>query len=88
MSLVIELVRYTLWIFLSVVQLAMLVRAVMSWFMLEPNRLTDFLYAVTEPFMMPLRRLFEKMNWFQELPIDVSSMATFMILSVVLLLLS
>lgn len=73
---------------LSVLQLAMLVRAIMSWFPSEPNRFENFLYAITEPLIVPFRKLFEKLNWFQGMPIDMSFFATYLTLTVLLLVLA
>ena len=64
------------------IQTAMLIRAVLSWFMLDSNRFVDFLHAVTEPFVYPIRRLLQKMNWLQGTPIDFSFMLTYLIISV------
>lgn len=72
---------------LSAVQLAMLVRAILSWFPMDSNRFTDFLYGITEPFIYPVRMLFERMNWFQNLPIDISFMVTYLLLSLIILFL-
>lgn len=74
-------------IFLMAIQLAMLLRAVLSWFPLE-NRFIDFLHNVTEPFIYPIRRLFERFGWFQGLPIDISFMVSYILLSIVMMLLS
>lgn len=74
-------------IFLTVIQLAMLVRAILSWFPMDGNRFTDFLFAITEPFIYPVRMLFDKLNWFTGLPIDISFLATYLIISVLLLIL-
>ncbi len=87
MSLVLQIIANVAVLLLSVVQLAMLVRAVMSWFPMDPNKFTDFLYAVTEPFIYPIRMLFQKMNWFQDIPLDMSFMATYILLSILLLVL-
>ena len=67
--------------FLSFLQLAMLIRAVLSWFIMDGGKFVDFLYAVTEPFIYPIRRLLEKMNWLQGTPIDFSFMIAFFIIS-------
>ena len=74
-------------VFLTVIQLAMLVRAILSWFPMNGNRFTDFLFAITEPFIYPVRMLFDKLNWFTGLPIDVSFLATYLIISVLLMIL-
>lgn len=74
-------------LFLTAVQFAMLLRAILSWFPIDSNKFTDFLSVVTEPFIQPVRMLFEKMGWFQNLPIDISFLASYMILSVILMFL-
>ena len=68
---------------LSAVQLAMLIRAILSWFPMDSNKFLDFLYAITEPFIVPIRMLFQKMNWFQNLPIDISFMVAYLLLSLI-----
>ena len=72
---------------LSGIQLAMLVRAVLSWFPIEPNKLINFIYAITEPFVAPIRALFDKMGWFKGLPIDISFMVSYLLITILLLLL-
>lgn len=74
-------------LFLMAVQLAMLIRAILSWFPMDSNRFTDFLFSVTEPFIYPIRSLFAKLNWFQNLPINISFMVTYLLLSVLIMLL-
>jgi uncharacterized protein YggT (Ycf19 family) len=73
---------------LSVLQIAMLIRAIMSWFPGDSNKLEIFLYSITEPLILPVRKLFERFNWFQGLPIDVSFFVTYLLLSIVLVLLA
>ena len=73
---------------LSAVQLAMLIRAILSWFPMDSNKFLDFLYAITEPFIVPIRMLFQKMNWFQNLPIDISFMVAYLLLSLISFLLT
>ncbi len=70
------------------VQIAMMLRAILSWFPMDSNKFVDFLYAITEPFIVPIRLLFEKLGWFQNLPIDVSFMVSYLLLSVLSLVLS
>ena len=88
MPYVIYVIKTVVVLFLSVVQLAMLARAVLSWFPMQQNRIVDLLYSVTEPFISPVRLLFYKMNWFQNLPIDLSFLASYMLISAVLMMLS
>ena len=58
---------------LSAILFAMLARAVMSLlFMGEENKLSLFLYSITEPFILPFRALFAKLGWFQGMPLDAA----------------
>lgn len=88
MPYVIYVIKNVVVLFLSVVQLAMLARAVLSWFPMQENRIIDLLYSVTEPFISPVRLLFYKMNWFQNLPIDMSFLVSYMLISAVLMMLT
>ena len=72
--------RYLLW----VLDLAMLLRAIFSWIDPEQsNRFSVFLYMVTEPIIMPIRKLCYKMNRFQGTPLDVPFLITIVIIMVV-----
>ena len=68
--------------FINVLMLAMTVRAIIGWFYDGDGIIVRFLYVVTEPALMPIRMLFEKMNWFQDSPIDVSYGCTYIVLIV------
>lgn len=82
------LIRFVV-IFLNVLSLAMLVRAVLSWFMQDgENAIVNFLYVMTEPIVMPLRLLCNALNWFQGVPIDMPYLITMIILSISSTLLS
>ena len=78
----IYLVTVTLSFLLSTLQFLMLARAIMSWFPIsEDNIILNFLYAITEPVIMPVRMLLEKFGWFEGLPIDMSFFFTIILLS-------
>ena len=79
------LVQFVL-LFIDVLSFAMLIRALLSWFTDESSKLCRFLYVLTEPAIMPIRKLLVKMNWFQDSPIDFSFLFTFFALTVVELL--
>lgn len=87
MAFVLQIIANVVVLLLSVIQLAMLARAILSWFPLDSNRFTDFLYGITEPFIYPIRKLFERLNWFQNLPIDMSFMTAYLILFILLMIL-
>ena len=72
---------------LLVIQTAMLIRAILSWFPMEPNKFINFIYGITEPLVAPIRALFDKMGWFRGLPIDLSFMATYLLISLLLIIL-
>ena len=86
MTVALMVIKSAVSIFLMAIQLAVLLRAVLSWFPLE-NRFIDFLHCVTEPFIYPVRRLFERFGWFQGMPIDISFMVSYLLLSLVTMLL-
>ena len=82
-----QIVSNVVVLLLTVIQFAMLARAILSWFPMEPNRFTDFLYGITEPFIYPVRALFERMGWFRNLPIDISFMVAYLLISLVVMFL-
>lgn len=86
MEIVIYILQQTVTVFLSVLQLAMLIRAILSWFPME-NFLVDLIYTVTEPILYPFRLLFERLNLFQDFPIDMSFLAAYLSITLVLMLL-
>ena len=87
MEFVLQIVVNVVVLLLSAIQLAMLVRAILSWFPIDSNRFTDFLYGITEPLIYPIRRLFERLNWFQNMPIDMSFMVAYLLIWLLLMLL-
>lgn len=84
MSLFIALLRGTVQALLSVVQICFLVRALLSWFPIrEDNPFLTFTAMVTEPFIMPIRALFDRFGWFRDFPIDVSFFVSFLLVNTV-----
>ena len=60
----------------------MFVRAILSWFVRDNNPISSFLYSITEPVIWPVRKLLEKSNLTSGLPIDISFLVTYLILTV------
>ena len=87
MAVFVYILKQTVMGFLMFLQIAMMVRAILSWFPIE-NRIVDIVYAVTEPFIYPFRRLFEKLNWFQGFPLDMAFMASYIAINILSILLS
>lgn len=69
---------------ISVIELAMFVRAILSWFdLMREWGISAFLVMVTEPIILPIRRLCERMRWFEGFPLDIPFLLTFILLSVI-----
>ena len=81
------LVQFVLF-FIEVLKFAMLIRALMTWFVDGESKLTSFLFVLTEPVILPIRKLFHKMNWFQDSPIDIAFSFALIALMLVELLLT
>jgi YggT family protein len=80
---VIYFVKQTVLALLGLLDFAMLLRAILSWFdQLGESKLSMFLYAITEPLILPIRRLCNKMNWFQGTPLDMPFMLTLIVILV------
>ena len=76
--------RQFVYYLLGAVELAMFVRAILSWF--DPMHewgISSFLYMVTEPIILPVRRLCERMRWFEGFPLDIPFLITFLLISLV-----
>lgn len=70
--------------FLSVLQLAMLIRAILSWLPgLADSAFGDLIYTVTEPVVVPIRALADRFGWFRNSPIDFSFMIAYLLLFLV-----
>lgn len=68
-------------ILLDAVSLAMIIRMLIPLFTdVEDSRFYMFLSAVTEPFIIPVRVIFEKLNFLQDSPIDWAFTAAYLII--------
>ena len=75
---IIRLAMIMIW----VLQGAMFIRAIMSWIPgADENRFGDFLYAITEPFIVPVRAILDRIPLFQGFPLDMSFLFTYLLLS-------
>ena len=84
MHLFVTLFRSTASLFVEVLQWMMLGRAVFSWFPnLSDTALGDFLYTVTEWFIVPVRALFDKFGWDSNMMLDIPFFVTYMLLFVI-----
>ena len=70
-------------VLLLVIETAMMLRAILSFFPLdEENRFVLFLALVTEPVIAPVRALLSRFKFIAESPIDISFFVTFLLLSI------
>lgn len=80
---VLYVVSTTVRIIIIVLELLMMARAIVSWLPIdEDNPIVNFLYAVTEPVIIPVRSVIDYFGWFQGMPIDMSFFITFILLSI------
>lgn len=81
MNLFLTLVVGTASALVTVIELCFLVRAVLSWLPIgDDNPILKFVFMVTEPIIMPIRALFERLGWFQNMPIDISFLVAYLLL--------
>lgn len=74
--------------FLSILQLLMLVRAVISWFPADGDSpIVNFVYAMTEPVIIPVRIVLERSETVRSMPIDLSFFIALVLLSLVQMML-
>lgn len=66
-------------VIVQVMTFAILARAILSWFPMKPgNPLVSILVTVTEPILMPLRRIIPRIGM-----IDISPMVAIIVLQVI-----
>ena len=73
---------------LSLLQFAMLVRAIMSWIpSLRGSTLDGILYQVTEPIIMPVRTLLWNIPALRSFPLDMSFLVTYILIDILMMML-
>ena len=85
---IIYILTKTVSVLISAMQLLMLMRAVISWLPVdEDSNLVTFLYTMTEPLIMPVRALLSRFEALEDMPIDISFLIAFMLLSLIQIIL-
>lgn len=80
---VLYVVAATVRFLIIAIQFLMMARAIISWLPFEEDHpLVTFLYTVTEPVIAPVRAVIERFGWFEGMPIDMSFLITFILLSI------
>lgn len=83
MDLFYEILRHTLSAILVIAEVALFLRAILSWFdPTEESQISSLLYLVTEPLILPVRKLFDHFEWFQGTPFDVPFLAVVLLVAV------
>ncbi len=80
----INIIRGFLGAFLRVYELLFIVRALLSWFPgANTGGIGEFLYAVTEPILAPIREILWKIPFLQGIPIDFSVLVAYILIDVI-----
>jgi len=83
LELFIELIRGVADGIVTLLQIAMLVRAVVSWFPGGEDSVIGFVaYTISEPVVIPVRKVLEKFESVRNFPIDMSFFVAFMLVSI------
>ena len=83
MTIALYILRTVVTVGLGAVLACMFLRALSSWIpALRGGMLDTLTYAVTEPLIIPVRALLERIEWVRNAPIDVSFFITFFIISI------
>ncbi len=66
---------------LEVLQLAMLIRAVLSWLPIaDDSKFESFIYGITEPIIYPVRAVLDRFESISALPVDIPFFVTYLLL--------
>ena len=83
MEYLVEILQITVGLFIDVVGLAMLIRAILSLIGTEESKLLEICYAISEPLVAPVRNVLNRVPGIMEIGIDFSFLATYMILLII-----
>ena len=75
---------------IEILTLLMLIRAILSWFPVvdRSSKIMSFIYMVTEAAISPVRRFLDRFDFVKRFPIDLSFLATYILLHGIQVLLS
>lgn len=74
-------------ILLGVIELAMFLQVILQFFVDRDNKLYTLCVCVSEPFVLPFRLLFAKLNLWQDVPLDMPFLFAYITISLVSVLL-
>ncbi len=76
---VLSLIRISLYHLLSIVNLLLVIRCIVSWFPIGYNKIIEFLYNITEPILAPIRKLLSRTSY--NLYVDFSPVVAYLIIT-------
>ena len=70
---------------IEIITLLMFVRAILSWFPVvdRSSNIMSFIYMITESVISPVRRVIDRLGFACSSPIDISFLATYLILHLI-----
>ena len=84
MSVAATMLVYFLYYLLGIVNYALLISAILSWVAPDAEGwLINLIYAITEPFLLPVRKLLAKKNLNSAGPLDLSFFLTVMLILII-----
>lgn len=81
MQTVLYVIARTVQLLLGFLEMAMFLRAILSWFVDDENRFLVFLVAVTEPIILPIRAICSRFEALDESPLDIPFFITMLLLT-------
>jgi YggT family protein len=82
MQIVLYVIARVVQIVLGLLYTAMFFRAILSWFIQDPeSKIMLFLAMVTEPFIIPVRVFLMRFEAIQRSPVDISFFVTFLLVA-------
>ena len=85
MSIILYVVLAVLNGLIEIVTLLMLIRAILSWFPVvdRSSKIMSFIYMVTDAVTSPVRSVLDRFDSLRNFPIDISFLATYVLLHLV-----
>lgn len=74
-------------IYLGLASFAMLLRVLLQFFVAEDNKILLLCFVVSEPFVMPFRFIFAKLNIGQNTPLDIPFFVAYLTINILQILL-
>ncbi len=68
----------------SIIEIAIIVRAILSWLPISrDSKLIYLLYQITEPVLTPIRSIVQRSSFFSGIMIDISPIIAFLLIRIV-----